>query len=567
MKKVFAAVMTFAILGAACAPAPGNPGGSQPGGTGASAQQGPTRLTIAIRGDPKFVTGKLSLGTVGGIPGVDEIEEMLNAGLSNIDRGNRLHPQLAEQMPTVENGLWQVFPDGRMETTWKIRQTAKWHDGAPFTSDDLLFTATVEQDRALPIFRNVAYASVEAIEAPDPYTVTVRWTQPFIEADTMFSNRRGLPMPRHVLERNYLEDKDNFLNIGYWNNDFIGAGPYKLREFSIGSGVVLDANDSYALGRPKIDRIDVRFIPDPGTIAANILAGEVDMTIGGRLSVEWATQVRSQWRAGDLKTSGTTTMISAYPQFINPNPPILLDARFRKALLYAVDRQQIVDSLVEGLSQVGHSIISQDDDDWQYIQSRVVTYNYDPARAAQMLDGLGYARGTDGLYRDATGQRLTVEARTTATDDTQTKTMLSLADNWQKLGLGVDQVAVPQQRESDREYRATRQAFEIVRQPGGSRELTTRWHGTNTPLPENDYTGQNRTRHQNPEFDRLIDRFFQTIPHGERMQVLGDIVNYMTDQVLILPIYWDPMPTMMTNKLQNVHTPGQVWDVHEWELR
>jgi peptide/nickel transport system substrate-binding protein len=171
----------------------------------------------------------------------------------------------------------------------------------------------------------------------------------------MFTNRRGLPLPRHILERSYLEDKENFLNLGYWNTDFIGTGPYKLREFNLGSGVVMDANEQYPLGRPKIDRIDVRFIPDPGTIAANILAGEVDMTMGGRLSIEWASQVRAQWRDGGLKVASTTTMISAYPQFINPNPPVLLDARFRKALLHAIDRQQIVDSLVEGLGTVPYA--------------------------------------------------------------------------------------------------------------------------------------------------------------------------------------------------------------------
>jgi len=105
-----------------------------------------------------------------------------------------------------------------------------------------------------------------------------------------------------------------------------------------------------------------------------------------------------------------------------------------------------------------------------------------------------------------------------------------------------------------------------VRQPGGFRELSTRWHGSNTPLPENDYTGLNRSRHQNVQFDALIDRFFQTIPRPERMQVLGDIVNYMTDQVLIVPVYWDPMPTMQANRIQNVHTPSQVWDVEQWEM-
>ena len=57
---------------------------------------------------------------------------------------------IAETVPSVENGLWRLFPDGKMETTWKIREGAKWHDGAPITTEDLLFTAKLDQDRNMP---------------------------------------------------------------------------------------------------------------------------------------------------------------------------------------------------------------------------------------------------------------------------------------------------------------------------------------------------------------------------------------------------------------------------------
>jgi ABC-type transport system substrate-binding protein len=184
-----------------------------------------------------------------------------------------------------------------------------------------------------------------------------------------------------------------------------------------------------------------------------------------------------------------------------------------------------------------------------------------------MIEGLGYTRASDGIFRDAGGQRLGVEVRTTSNDDSQMKTMFSVADYWQQIGVAVEQVPVPPQRATDREYRATRPGFEIVRQPGNVRELGTRWHGSNTPLPDNDFTGQNRTRHQNPEFDTLIDRFFTTIPRAERMQTLRQIIHYMTDQVIILGIFWDPTPTMVANRLHSITKPGEVWDVHQWDTR
>ncbi|MPZ14377.1 MAG: hypothetical protein GEU73_08130 [Chloroflexi bacterium] len=558
--------LVLATLVAACAgPSPSGPGA--PDGGDSVGRTEPTRMTVAIRGDPKSLSAKLnSAAGAGGTPGAAEIEEMVNAGLGiRLDTGV-IHPQLAENIPTVENGLWKVFPDGRMETTWKVREGVRWHDGTQFTTDDLLFTAMVERDADLPIFRDVSHDSIESLDAPDPRTIVVTWSRPFVEADTLFTSTRGLPMPRHLLEQTYLEDKENFTNHPFWASEMVGTGAYKLQDYVLGSHLVLQANDRYVLGRPKIDQVEVRFIPDPSTIGANILAGEVDTTLGGRLSIEWGIQIRDQWSAGRMEITPPTAMISAYPQFMNPSPPVIGSQQFRQALLYAVDRQQIIDSLTGGLAPIGNSIIPEDDADYRDIERSVVRYPFDPARASQMIQSLGYNRGTDTMFRDSSNQPLSVEMRTQSTDDAQMKTMLAIADFWQQAGVAVEQLPVPQQRAQDREYRATRPAFELVRQPGRTRNLI-RFYGPNTPLPDNNFTGENRTRHVNPEFDALIDRFYSTIPRQERMPTLAQIVQYMTDQVLILPMYWDPTPTMVSNRLANISDFGEVWDVHLWEVR
>src|SRR6187431_2626420 len=105
----------------------GAPAGSPSTGTSSQGSEGPRssapkRITVAIRGDPKALSAKLnSAAGAGGIPGVAEMEELINAGFANEDTPGALHVQLAEAIPTVENGLWKVNPDGTMETTWKIR--------------------------------------------------------------------------------------------------------------------------------------------------------------------------------------------------------------------------------------------------------------------------------------------------------------------------------------------------------------------------------------------------------------------------------------------------------------
>jgi len=118
---------------------------------------------------------------------------LVNPGLSVVDDRLVRRPALAEAVPTLENGLWKTTPDGRMETTWTIREGARWHDGAPFTTDDLLFTATVGRDREVAILSNAAWASVEEVTALDERTIAVRWREPYIYADSVFSETTTLP--------------------------------------------------------------------------------------------------------------------------------------------------------------------------------------------------------------------------------------------------------------------------------------------------------------------------------------------------------------------------------------
>lgn len=169
------AVMMF---GWGCA-VPAAPNASQPARPAA-----PTRITVGMLGvPPTFWNISGSPGTAGG---TGELQGLVTAGLTVVDDSGLRRPQLSEAVPSTDNGLWKVFPDGRMETTWVIRAGALWHDGAPFSSDDLLFTTRVGQDGDLAVFGNAAYAAIESIEAADPQTVTVTWKRPYVRADMMF---------------------------------------------------------------------------------------------------------------------------------------------------------------------------------------------------------------------------------------------------------------------------------------------------------------------------------------------------------------------------------------------
>src|SRR4051812_49217214 len=132
------------LVGACAGNQPASSGDVDRSKQGSSASV-PKRMAIAIRGElPAFY--RLAVRSVKTVPGIDEVENLVNAGLARLDNSGDLVPELAEAVPSLENGLWVVLPGGRMETTWKIRQNARWHDGVPITVDDLIFTAMVGRD-------------------------------------------------------------------------------------------------------------------------------------------------------------------------------------------------------------------------------------------------------------------------------------------------------------------------------------------------------------------------------------------------------------------------------------
>src|SRR4051812_47626901 len=109
--------------------APQNSAARTAGPDQASLVQAPKRIGAAIRGDPHTLYQALNPNN--NIPGIDALQELVPAGLSVIDDTGAMRPQLAEAIPSTQNGLWQVSPDGRMTTTWRIKPNAAWQDGVP----------------------------------------------------------------------------------------------------------------------------------------------------------------------------------------------------------------------------------------------------------------------------------------------------------------------------------------------------------------------------------------------------------------------------------------------------
>ncbi len=561
-------LLMLAILATACQPQ------SAPAGRGSGAapqgQAAPKRIVAAVQDEIPVVYH--TLNPASRFRGVEGVQDLLAAGMTQLNREGQNQPVLAEQVPSLENGLWKLAPDGTMEVTWQIKPGARWHDGTPFTSDDLAFTLQVIRDPELPIFGNAAYAAISGIRIPDPRTATVTWSQPYIHADWLFSAQLGLPFARHLLEQAYQERKASFTDEPYWGQEFIGTGAYRLKDWVLGSHLTVTAFDGFVLGRPKVEEIQVRFISDDETLVANMLAGSVEVILGRSLSGPQAAQLIDAWQGGGRMDLTYSTWIALYPQFIDPNPAVILQLPFRQAVLHGTNRQELVDTLLPGQSSVADSWLLPNQPQYKEIEERnVIRFPYDPRKAMELISGLGYMRGSDGWFADAAGNRLSVEVRTTAGDDAREKMLLAIVDYWKQIGLQGNPVLVPRQQAQDLAYRATFPGFELNRNPPDERG-TQNLHSRLIPLPENGFrvTG-NRSRYRNAELDTLVDRYFVTIPLQERMQIMGQIVRHFSENLPVTPILYDAIPTMVSNRLVNVGAGGpygsQAWNAHLWDVK
>jgi peptide/nickel transport system substrate-binding protein len=524
-----------------------------------------------IRGNPFALAQAINAGGAGTVPGVDQVEALIHTGLAVEDGQGRLQPRLAETVPSQTNGQWRVFPDGRMETTWKLQPKLVWQDGTPFTPEDLVFTVQVLQEPTVELARTPAYELIERIDSSDPLTITVTWKKPFIKADALFatinvSNQRILPMPRHLLEADFRQDPTTLTQLPYWTRSFVGLGPYRVHDYLEGSHMVLRASDTFIHGRPKIDEIEVKFIPDPNTIAANVLADAIDLTLGGRFSIDWGLNLRDRWPSGRMEVGSTGSFMGIFAQLMTPNPPVLGEVAFREALLRSMDRREMSDTIQAGLAPITHSLIGEDQPEFRVVDPHVVKYDYDPRRAAQLVESFGYTRGADGGFRDSSSQRLGLEIRTRAGDDLQEKTLWGASDYFQRLGIAMDHLIFPALRANDREFRSTHPGLEVVRQPAGGDALQ-RYHGTDVPTAENQYRGVNRTRYRSAELDSFIDRYLTSIPERERSEALAQAVAHMTRNIVVMGVYSIVDPTMVSNRLTGVDLGNPTWNAHEWTVK
>lgn len=566
MGRAFALFLAATVAAMGCA-APG-PGSGDASASGSGPR--PLRtLTMMVRYEVTDLAPK--------IPGSSSpvlTKRIFNADLAFIDGVGAARPYLAEALPQLDTESWRVFPDGRMETIYRLRPGLVWHDGAPLTAEDFVFAFRVYTAPGLGIFRATPQDKMEMVLAPDPRTIAVRWRTSYPEADVL-KNEDFEPLPKHILEAPFAafeEDpatREAFLGLPFWTSQYVGAGPYRLERWEFGSHLEGSAFDGHALGRPRIDRIVVRIIGDENTVLSNVLAGQVDFTTDFALRFEHALVLRREWEAAQrgrvlLKRSGPVSLIvQLRPEYVEH--PAQLDIRVRKALAHSMDRQALNDGLFEGQGFLSETIVREDEPHFAQVDRAVAKHPYDQRRTDQLMGEAGFTRDRAGLFAGAPGERFRMDLRVTGGPEFE-RAQAILADGWRRGGFDVRGSVLPAAQARDVE---ARQTFPGLASRGGGLQERT-FTSTQIGSPGNRWTGENRGGWSNGEYDRLFAAFEATLDREERVRQLVRMHQLLSEELPALMLY---------HAIQvNTHAAGlrgptatatglPYWNIHEWELR
>lgn len=564
-----AIVLAIAVTLLACAPQGSQPIGAA-GQTGQPERRTSRTLNSVMRVEPASLAAKPLRPT--GIS-VAHAVRLFNAGLDIEDSRENFHPYLADALPQLHTESWRVFPDGRMETRYRLKPNLTWHDGTALAAEDFAFAHRVYANPNFGQAGSPPINHMEEVLAPDAETVVIRWRSLYPEAAQLGLGFQALP--RHILQQPLQEeDAEAFVNHPFWSSEYVGLGPYRLTRWEPGALIEGSAFDRHVLGRPKIDRIIVRFMADENTVLSNLLAGEIQFATDRTVRFEQATVLRREWGA----TGGTAIMTPIQPRFtvvqLRPefaNPRAILDVRVRRALAHGIDRQAFNDGLFNGEGVTTETHITRQAPYFAEVDRAIVHYPYDVRRTEQLMAEAGFAK-TDAGFVSATGERLSLGFLQEAGVQTEREMSIQVG-TWRNAGFDIQVSVLPSTQLRDGQARSTFPTLynsatsAAVR--GGAHNLgnlTSAQIGT----PANRWRGSNYGGWSDPEFDRLWEAYNTTLERTERERQVVEMARIVSEQLPHFNLYWNFNVSAHSAALRGPD-PQAVdtlvnWNIHEWEM-
>jgi peptide/nickel transport system substrate-binding protein len=491
-----------------------------------------------------------SIGDIGGlIPSLTsdqssaEVGGLIYDGLVKDDKDLNLAPAMAQS--------WSYSRDC-LDLTFKLRRDVKWHDGQPFTADDVVFTYQTMINPKTPAPFKEGFLLVKDVQAVDPYTVRVTYAKPYARAVETWGTYM---LPKHLLEPYAAAGT---LRESPQNRLPIGTGAYRFQEWKPGEKVVLLANPDYYEGRPYLSRVVYRVIPSQATIFLELKARGVDY-VSTLTGIQYARQTeypafrkayhKYRYPASDYTFLG-----------FNLKDPRFADRRVREAFAHAINKQEIIDGVRLGLAREADGPIRPGT--WAYTD-KVERFAYDPEKAKALLAEAGWKdRDGDGLVEDRTGKPFTLTIRTNQGNDERKKIAEIIQQRLKDVGIQAD-IQLIEWAAFIKEFVKPRR-FEVVvlgLGTGSDPDQFVVWHSSQQGPDQ-----MNRTGYSNPEVDQLLEAGRMSCVQKDRVRYYHRIQEILAHDLPMIFLYYRDALPVVASRIRGVSPApaGILYNFNEW---
>ena len=452
--------------------------------------------------------------------------------LVTVDENNELELVLAESIDVSADGLTYIF---------KLHEGVLFHDGTELTADDVAYTIDYygNPDNGAPIVGS--FTGIGSVEAPDKYTVQVNMVD--INAASLTS-WATVPILQSAYHAEVGEDT--------YRTAPIGTGPYKLKEWRPAEFTELEAFDDHFRGRPNIDVLREDIVPEPSVRMIALQTGEADSAVWPLL-VEDSIYLESEPSFVNFRTLANS--IKHFP--LNNSIPQLAEKEVRQAMMYALDRQRIIDDLWNGAAQVSHSNLTPAS---PYHHTGLKQYDFNPQEAMALLDGAGWTAGSDGI-REKDGTKLSFTITTITGDQARRPiaelTQLMFAD------VGIDVLL---------EEAPVATILQGMREGTMDASLYN-WTYGNAVEPDPFSTlhstgGNNFAQFNNARLDELIEEGLKVVSYEEREPYYHEIQEIFVEEQPVLNLQFDEWMNVFNSRIKGLpespKNSGMYQQAYKW---
>lgn len=335
--------------------------------------------------------------------------------LFDCDEKGEFYPLLVTEVPTIANG--GISEDGLV---WKLklRDDVKWHDGTPFTAEDVKFTLELLKDPQFQSWRRTGHELVEEITVVSPTEITWKMKQLFAPYPAILAST--FIVPKHAFEGHDPNDAP-------FNQAPIGTGAFKFKNRVAGDHIELEANPDYTGDGPYLERVIVKYIPDMTVMYTQLKTGDIDV-----LGLQWIT-ADNYAEAQTLADRNIEVMGAPFFEGLSLNlqRPQFQDVKVREALYLALDKQTIIDVLYYGVPTATETFMPRES---YYYNANLPAHSYDLEKAAALLEEAGWTLASDGV-RAKDGVRLSFTCSTTAGNHLREQTQQFIQQSYKEIGV------------------------------------------------------------------------------------------------------------------------------------